>query len=84
MVSNDFDWFGDETRESRIIPEQPETAVYLNPNGAAVIRQQGEHGEDPFVIIQPEYITTLIARLQHLQAEIEATKVIEAAQIDRP
>ncbi len=50
-VSNDFDWFGDETRESRIIPEQPETAVYLNPNGAAVIRQQGDHGEDPFVII---------------------------------
>jgi hypothetical protein len=82
-VSKDFDWFGDETRETRIIPEQPETAVYLNSNGAAVIRQQGEHGEDPSVIIQPEYITTLIARLQHLQAEIEANKVIEAAQSDQ-
>jgi hypothetical protein len=82
-VSNDFNWYDDSTREDRIIPEQLETAIYLNPNGAVVIRQQAEHGNDPFIVIQPEYVPMLIARLQQLHAEIEAARVIEAAKSDQ-
>jgi hypothetical protein len=53
-----FNW-GDP--ELDIIPEQPETAVYLNPRGQLVIRQRREtFGDDPFVFFDLDRVPRLI------------------------
>ncbi|MCC6948849.1 MAG: hypothetical protein IT539_13860 [Bradyrhizobiaceae bacterium] len=65
----DFDWSEDD---SVVLKEQPATAVYINPKGCIVIRQeQGPmDDEDSFVFIAPENIERLIVELQHLDGEL--------------
>ena len=48
----EFDWVNSS---SVVLREQPETAVYFNPEGALVIRQRDPNSDmdDPFVYIQP-------------------------------
>ena len=69
-MSDEFNW-NDEA--ITLIPEQRETAVYLNPNGALVIRQRKERGEhdDPFIVIHPHHVPKLVERLQELAREAE-------------
>jgi hypothetical protein len=47
-----FQW----TDEVTVVPEQSPIAVYFNPAGAVVIRQSGGYEDDPFIVVQPEYV----------------------------
>ena len=62
--ADNFDWSDNNPRV--VIPEQPRTAVYWNPRGQLVIRQ--ERGpleeDDNFVFFNPDSLKALIAELQ--------------------
>lgn len=62
-MRDDFDWTDDEVV---VVPDQPAVAVYTNPSGAVVIRQEGRYGveEDHWVTVRPELMPTVIAALQ--------------------
>jgi hypothetical protein len=71
-VSDDFCWGSDN--DSIIIPHQPAIAVYFNPPGEVVIRQEGHYhpDEDHWIYIQIENLDPLIAKLQRIaRREIE-------------
>lgn len=67
-MADDFKW--DELEaEATVVEEARAIAVYLNPKGDVVIRQQAAYGiddEDPFVFIPMQRVPVLIARLQVL------------------
>lgn len=53
----EFDWRADA--EDVVLPDQPATAVYVNPRGAVVIRQTVEHDDDVWIIVQPSNAAAL-------------------------
>jgi hypothetical protein len=55
-----FDWCNDE---SVIIPEQPETALYWNPQDQLVIRQRKWPDEDSFVFFSRAHVRQVIDAL---------------------
>jgi hypothetical protein len=58
-----FDWFRD--REDIVVRQQMPIAVYHNPHGDVVIRQQGEfYEEDKWIVIECHNLVPLISRLQ--------------------
>ncbi|MBL8570196.1 MAG: hypothetical protein JNK84_14090 [Phreatobacter sp.] len=61
---NDFDWDALSPDES-VLHHQPRTAVYENPNGMVVIRQDGDFlfAEDQIVIVAPGNLSALIEAL---------------------
>lgn len=66
-----YDW----PDEDMIIYPQGETAVYRNPKEATVIRQRDPFaGDEQFVVILPQYLPALIAKLQQHHAENEERK----------
>lgn len=60
--NDDFDWHDDE---SVVLKSQPATAIYYNPKGHIVIRQERSWAEesDPYVIISPENAVTFMEAL---------------------
>lgn len=63
-----FDW--GPSNPDIVIIEQPVTAIYTNPYGAVVIRQEsrtGDNDDDPFVIFTRENLLALIHRLQEIE-----------------
>jgi hypothetical protein len=68
MSSNDDDFNWREARdEGRIVvPEQAAIAVYENPHGDVVIRQEAQMhpDEDHFIYVQHTYLPRLIAALE--------------------
>ena len=44
--SHNFDWYSDDGESSIVVRHQPATAVYTNPQGEVVIRQQDQYGDD--------------------------------------
>ena len=58
--SADFDWYNDDVIAVR---EQRAIAVYFNPAGNIVIRQQAWPDEDPFVVISLDNLMQVIDRL---------------------
>jgi hypothetical protein len=62
--NDEFAWAHDNP--AIVCFEQPSTAVYRNPVGAIVIRQERgwSEEEDPFVWIQPQSLRCLIIALQ--------------------
>jgi hypothetical protein len=58
----DFNWHDDP---SVVLKSQPATAIYYNPNGCIVIRQERSLAEesDPFVYITPENAVTFMEAL---------------------
>lgn len=63
--SDEFNWVDARKEGTVVVPEQAAIAVYENPNGDLVIRQQGEMGEDDhFIYIQHTYLPRLIASLE--------------------
>jgi hypothetical protein len=60
--SDKFDWADDK---DIIVRAQPALAIYENPNGHVVIRQEAREyeDEDPFITIAPEYLDRVITRL---------------------
>lgn len=68
-----FDWADAAVITRGVRP----TAVYLNPHGEVVIRQQGEYphdGDDPFIYLPVEYAEKLVTRLTEVIAEARAAK----------
>lgn len=70
-MSEDFDWNEDD--ECVLIPSVSAIAVYLNPKGNVVIRQQASWNEegDSFVILPSEAVPKLIKRLRDLATPAE-------------
>jgi hypothetical protein len=58
--SGDFDW---DDAEAVVLHEQPETAVYWNPNGDLVIRQRRWPDDDVFVVITEGSVDRFLDRL---------------------
>lgn len=54
-----------------VIPHQPAIAVYENTVGAIVIIQSSTdpHEEDPIIMVRPEHVEKLIARIRKVAAE---------------
>lgn len=55
--TSEFDWHPDgEDAEDIIVRHQPAIAIYTNPRGDVVIRQEGHYGpeEDQFVYVSPD------------------------------
>lgn len=71
-MSGDFDW-GDE--DFIFVHEQPKTAVYLNPHGQVVVRQEEPRDEDQFVFFSVEFAET-IARAILAAAGVEPDVVL--------
>jgi hypothetical protein len=64
-MTDDFNWVGARNHDQVVVPEQAAIAVYENPNGDIVIRQQAALGSDDHIIyIQPLYLPRLIASLE--------------------
>ena len=61
----------DPTEGDMVIPHQPAIAVYENTAGAVVIIQHSSDPceEDPIIMVRPEHVETLIARLRKVAAE---------------
>jgi hypothetical protein len=60
-TQHDFDWDADDIV---VLHEQPRTALYFNPNGALVIRQESFWLEDDlFVFIAREYLDSFVDKL---------------------
>jgi hypothetical protein len=61
----DFDW---SDKESVLFPTQPAVAVYFNPRGEIVIRQESQYhpDEDHFIYLQRKNLRPLIERLQQI------------------
>ncbi len=60
---NEFDWFRD--REDIVVRQQMPIAVYHNPHGDVVIRQQGDfYEDDKWIVIERHNLVPLISRLQ--------------------
>lgn len=69
---HDFNWGSDN--DSIIIPHQPAIAVYFNPRGEVVIRQEGHYrpDEDHWIVVQIQNLDPLIDQLQRIASrEIE-------------
>lgn len=64
---SEFDWYGDR---SVVVREQLSVAVYVNPNGQMVIRQQcpWERDDDSIIIVNPESAQAVADRLTALAA----------------
>ncbi|MFP5513206.1 MAG: hypothetical protein ACLGJC_09020 [Alphaproteobacteria bacterium] len=65
-MANEFKW-SDLDPSDRVVPSIRETAVYTNPMGHVVIRQEahGADEEDDVVVLPPDY------------AEMVARKILE-------
>lgn len=60
---SDFKWHGEDADESMVIRPVRAVAVYSNPAGDVVIRQEGYMGEDDDIVIVPR---------QHIDALVQA------------
>ncbi len=62
----DFDWNSQEANETIVIPSVAGVAVYRNPDGDVVIRQEDRiGGEDAFIVIPVTFVEQLILALQN-------------------
>ena len=67
---DDEDWrWWSKNEACVVVPEQPETAVYINKVGAVVIRQRAQWNEDvdPLVFITRDNVKAVIDRLMHFE-----------------
>src|SRR5262245_1667216 len=63
MTACDFSWRSAEEDDFIVIRSQPAIAVYLNPNNAVVIRQEGHFDEDHWIYITRENVPKLVHAL---------------------
>jgi hypothetical protein len=79
----DFDWNGDD--DAVVLREQPAVAVYQNPRGQIVIRQERAWDEDSdtVVLILPENVSAIVRALQSVAREISGEAVPPRQITDR-
>jgi len=68
-----FDWSSENP--DIVLTHQPATAVYENPFGQIIIRQEDQYGDtenEHWLLINPEEVTKLFTRALSLAAEINA------------
>ena len=70
--NEDFRWEWEPENEEIVVPEQLALAIYRNPWGQVIIRQQGFMEEDVYVRLNAESLPKVIAKLQRLLRDIEA------------
>lgn len=71
---SDFKWYGQDASESVVIPSVQAVAVYTNPDGEIVIRQQSSsQDDDHFIAIPRSQVKALIKAIRE-----EAAKPFEA------
>lgn len=70
-----FDW-NPVTNPAIVIPEQRAVAIYTNPVGHIVIREQAawDDDRDSFVCIAPEHVDAAVDRIMTGKAEAEQTR----------
>lgn len=61
-MSNDWGWHNKEDKDAIVVQSVQAIAVYTNPAGEIVIRQQDSGGEDDSVIVVPRSMVLLIAK----------------------
>jgi|GEM_PF-1514212 len=68
-MSDDFDW--GKSNDNLAVNPVRGVAIYLNPDGDVVIRQQQAdyHDEDPFLVVSVLEVPSLIHRLQQVVSE---------------
>lgn len=71
-MSKDWKWGDDSTKECTVFPTVSAVAVYTNPHGNIVIRQEGYAGEDDSVIIIPRSHVASVIRALQAESEQEA------------
>jgi hypothetical protein len=76
MTTKDFDWYGNT--ESVVVRHQPAIAVYLNPHGEVVIRQEGQYDDDHWI-----YVTRDNA-FKVAQAVLELAGLEDCEAVPRP
>lgn len=86
---SDFDWDGARDEGDLVIPHQAATAVYANPHGHVVIRQEGHHGpdEDAWIVIAPanaRRVATAILRCAARLAGEEEPEAVAPAERAAP
>lgn len=62
MSSDDFKWGDEDT----VIPSVSAVAVYKNPNGDVVIRQENSLDDDSVIVIPLCYVESIAVRLQSI------------------
>ena len=59
---NDWSWSEEDGKSSTVVRSVQAVAVYTNPDGDIVIRQQGEFGGDDSVIIIPTQVASAVSK----------------------
>lgn len=65
-MGDEFDW--NAMKDDLVVDPARKVAVYFNPHGEVVIRQEDDDyfGEDPFIVIPARDVPRLIVRLNAL------------------
>jgi hypothetical protein len=64
-MAEKFQWYGEDAAESVIIQSVQAVAVYTNPNGEIVIRQESStQDDDHFVVIPRSQVKVLLKALR--------------------
>jgi hypothetical protein len=72
VSSEKFDWYATGDNQEIVFPSVQAVAVYRNPAGDVVIRQQGElHEEDSFIIIPAGQVDKVISAMKTAAALAE-------------
>lgn len=69
-MANDFDW---TLRESVVVPTMEGIAVYTNPHGDIVIRQQNTMGDDDAVVVIARSTASKVAKAIQAEAKKDFT-----------
>lgn len=71
-MSNDWKWHDEDGKELTVFPTVSAVAVYSNPNGDIVVRQEGHMGEDDSVIVIPRIHAGAV--ISAMQSELEQSE----------
>ncbi len=65
-MSENFDWWAAEKQGLVAVREQAPIAVYLNPRGCVVIRQQNDFDDDSWILVEPDRVRALAEAIVRL------------------
>lgn len=68
-MSKDWSWHDEDAKDLTVFPTVSAVAVYTNPSGDIVIRQQGSMGEDDSVVVLPRIHAGAV--ISAIQAELD-------------